>query len=265
MHEREAAAHGICCIYRLIDLESLGLTNAALPELLTAAERLGFAGLNITHPCKQEVVPLLSELSGSARAIGAVNTVVFDRGRRIGHNTDSGGFRRSFVESFPGASLRRIVQLGAGGAGAATAFAALDMGADELAIFDVIPERARALVGKLSATFGSRVRAVDDVREAIVGADGLIHATPTGMSSHPGLPLPESLLRPEMWVAEVVYFPLATDLLRVATRIGCRVLDGSGMAVYQAVEAFQLFTGLEADASGMRATFEALGASGLAR
>jgi shikimate dehydrogenase len=256
MHEAEAAAHGLHCVYQRIDLTSLGLTAEALPDLLTTAERKGFAGLNITHPCKQAVMPLLTGLSDEARAIGSVNTVVFDQGRRIGHNTDYLGFTQSVVEHLPGARFGRVAQLGAGGAGAATAYAALELGAKDLVIVDAVDERARALADRLNAMFSGRVRAEHDVNTALMGADGLIHATPTGMASHPGLPLPASLLRPDIWVAEVVYFPLETELLRVARRIGCRALDGAGMAVHQAAEAFRLFTGLRADVARMRRVFE---------
>jgi shikimate dehydrogenase len=260
MHVEEAAAHGLRCIYRLIDLTCLGLTHEALPELLIAAERMGFAGLNITHPCKQAVMPLLTELSESARAVGAVNTVVFDRRGRVGYNTDWRGFRQSFLDQLADAPMGRIVQLGAGGAGAATAYAVLEMGARELVIIDVVPGRAQTLAERLSATFSNRVRTAGDPGQPLQGADGLIHATPTGMNGHPGLPLPVALLRADLWVADVVYVPLETELLRAAKRAGCRVLDGSGMAVYQAVEAFRIFTGIEADASRMRATFDASGA-----
>jgi shikimate dehydrogenase len=260
MHEAEAAAHGLRCVYQLIDLSRLHLTNDALPELLSAAERMGFAGLNITHPCKQAVMPLLHALSDSAAIVGAVNTVVFDQGKLVGHNTDWWGFRQGFRDRLPGASLDRVVQLGAGGAGAATAYAVLEMGAGELVIVDVLPDRARTLVARLSSTFPGRVRAEEELGQLLGSADGLIHATPTGMQGHPGLAVPEALLHPSFWVAEVVYFPLDTELVRAARRAGCRVVDGGGMAVYQAVGAFRLFTGLEPDVARMRATFDAAGA-----
>lgn len=260
MHEEEAAANGLHCVYQRIDLDRLGLTAEALPELLTAAERMGFAGLNITHPCKQTVMPLLTDLSDDARAIGSVNTVVFNGGRRVGHNTDWPGFRQSVQDGLPGAALGRIVQLGAGGAGAATAYAMLDLGARELIVIDTIDERARALANRLAGVFRGRVRAERDVRAALQGADGLVHATPTGMSGYPGVALPVALLSANLWVAEVVYFPLETELLRVARRLGCRTLNGGGMAVFQAAEAFRLFTGLQADATRMRRVFDSFDA-----
>ncbi len=256
MHEREARAQGLNAVYRIIDLERLGLDAAALPELLVAAERMGFDGLNITHPCKQAVIPLLDELSEDARALGAVNTVVLRGGRRVGHNTDWWGFAEAFRRGLPDVALGRAVQLGAGGAGAAVAHAALKLGIGRLAIFDVDAARAARLAGELSERFGAG-RAVPGTELAaeMAAADGLIHATPTGMAAHPGLPLEAGLLHPRLWIAEIVYFPLETALLAEGRRLGCRVLDGGGMAVFQAVEAFRLFTGRPAEPERVLAHF----------
>jgi shikimate dehydrogenase len=252
MHMLEASRQGLRYVYKLIDLEKLGLGAEALPELLAAAERMGFDGLNITHPCKQAVIPLLTELSTGARAIGAVNTVVLRKGKRAGHNTDCTGFAESFRRGLSGAQTRRVVLLGAGGAGAAVAQAALGLGIEHLTIFDI----DTAKVAQLAATLNtSRVIRGTNLADAMRVADGLIHATPTGMAQHPGLPLPATLLRPEHWVAEIVYFPLETELLRTAERIGCRTLHGGGMAVFQAVDAFRLFTGIQPDAERMLRSF----------
>jgi shikimate dehydrogenase len=258
MHECEAAEHGLTCLYQLIDLDAPGRGAEALSDLLTAAERVGFAGLNITHPCKQSVLPLLTDLSDDARALGAVNTVVLRGGRRWGHNTDWLGFAENFRRGMPGASIGRVVQLGAGGAGAATAYAILKLGAGHLTIIDVDACRGAALAARCGALFGEhRVAASSDVARSLASADGMIHATPTGMKSHPGMALPAALLRSDLWVADIVYFPLETELLRVARATGCRTLDGSGMAVQQAVEAFRLFSGLEPDKERMRRHFVA--------
>lgn len=263
MHQHEGAAQGLSYIYKRIDLQQQGLTPAALPDLLTAAERMGFCGLNITHPCKQLVIPLLHQLSDDARALGAVNTVLFRDRRRIGHNTDWSGFTAGFGRGLAGAKLDRVVQLGAGGAGAAVAYAALKMGAAQLALFDTDGGRATALAASLAALFGAgRVIAGGDLPAAMAGADGLIHATPTGMAAYPGLPLPAQLLRPAHWVAEIVYFPLQTELLRVAGRAGCRTLDGGAMAVFQAADTFRLFTGLEPDVARMLRDFDTLAGGG---
>ncbi len=261
MHEREAAEQGLRYSYQLIDLDKLKLpADAALAELLINGEDMGFHGFNITHPCKQSVITHLTELSDEARAIGAVNTVLLRRGQRIGHNTDASGFARSFDRGLSGAALHRVVLLGAGGAGAAVAHAILSLGAGRLTVFDTANQRAERLAIGLCARFGREKAVVGtDLEADMADADGLIHATPTGMASHPGMPLPEHLLRSEHWLAEIVYFPLQTDLLRVAGERGCRILDGSGMAVFQAVDAFRLFTGIQPDADRMLRHFMSMG------
>jgi shikimate dehydrogenase len=262
MHEHEGDAHGLRCLYQIIDLDVLGKTADDVPALLDAAEAMGFSGLNITYPAKQKIIPLLDEVSEDARAIDAVNTVVFKDGKRIGHNTDWWGFAESFRRSLPGVALGRVVQLGAGGAGAATAHAALVMGVKSLSLFDVDPQRAADLAAALCKRFGpGRAVAGADLAGAMALADGLIHATPTGMAKHPGLPLPAELLRPSMWVSEIVYFPLQTALLKVAAAIGCRTMTGGGMAVFQAVNAFELFTGIAPHSERMLRHFASLQAT----
>lgn len=259
MHEREGARHGFRYVYRRIDLDVLGVGAEALPRLLDDAEGQGFSGLNITYPCKQAVIPFLHELSEDARAIGAVNTVVFQSGRRVGHNTDCSGFAMSLRSGLADAKRDVVVQLGAGGAGAAVAHAALGEGVQCLVLSDPDLAKAEALAAALCARFGAGRSVVSkNLAEDMKRADGLIHATPTGMAKHPGLPLPAGLLRPSQWVAEIVYFPLETELLRVARQLGCRTVDGSSMAVYQAVGAFRMFTGVEPDSDHMRSDFRLL-------
>ncbi|RDL47008.1 Quinate/shikimate dehydrogenase (NAD(+)) [Ensifer sp. M14] len=259
MHMREGAAQGLAYEYELIDLSQRGASPDDLPQLLREAEQRGLCGLNITHPCKQLVIPFLDELSDEARDLGAVNTVVLEAGRRIGHNTDWWGFAESFRRGLPDVGLSHAVQLGAGGAGVATAYAMLTLGLNSLAVFDREAERAEALASSMSALFPqAQIVAGTDLPRAMQAADGLIHATPTGMAKYPGLPLPAELLDQRHWVAEVVYFPLETGLLAEARRRGCKTLDGGGMAVFQAVGAFRLFTGREPDAARMLAHFNAL-------
>ena len=227
--------------------------------LIGAAKTMGFAGLNITYPCKQAVIPLLDELSDEARAMGAVNTAVFRDGRATGHNTDGSGWRWGFERDLPGADLSRVVLLGAGGAGSAIAHAVLRMGAKALVLVDNDTARAGELTERLNALYdGRRASYTADPAAALSGASGLVHATPTGMDKLPGLPLPKALLRPDLWVSEIVYFPLDTALLQAARAAGCRVATGAGMAVGQAVGAFRLFTGREPDADRMQAHMQVL-------
>ena len=262
MHMAEGEAQGLRVVYRLLDLTMLAVGPDALPELLLAAERTGFTGLNITHPCKQLVIPQLDELSADAAALGAVNTVLFAGGRRIGHNTDWSGFAEAFRRQMAGARMDRVVQLGAGGAGAAVAHALLTLGTGELTIFDPEEDRAAGVAERLCGHFGAgRAKAGRNRPAALDAADGLVNATPIGMAAHPGLSVDPERLRPDLWVAEIVYFPLVTELLRRARALGCRTLDGSGMAVGQAAAAFRLFTGREPDAGRMAEVFARMGDS----
>ena len=261
LHEEEGRHHGLRVHYQLIDLDAASVGIEALPALIGAARIMGFAGLNITYPCKRAVIPLLDALSEEAKAIGAVNTVVRDGSRLVGHNTDGSGWSWGFRRALPRADLSRVVLLGAGGAGSACADAVLRLEAERLIIVDKEEQRAAELALRLNRRFsGSRASAGADVAAALDGATGLIQATPTGMVKVPGIPFPERLLRPEMWVSEIVYMPLETPLLEAARRRGCPTADGGHMNVGQAVRGFRLFTGLDADAARMDAHFRRIAA-----
>lgn len=254
MHEREGAAQGLRYVYRTIDLDARALTPGDLPRLVDTAADLGFRGLNITHPCKQLVIPLLDDLSGDAARLGAVNTVLFDGDKKIGHNTDWSGFGRSFDTGLTGAAIGSVVQVGAGGAGAAVAYALASRGAGQLTVIDADLSRASELTTSMASLF-PEVQFVActpaEIELSLGAADGVIHATPIGMVAHPGTAFDPALLHPAMWVAEVVYRPAQTELLTAAAALGCRTLSGTGMAVHQAADAFEIFTGLAADADRM--------------
>ncbi|WP_067901311.1 shikimate dehydrogenase [Nocardia vaccinii] len=261
LHMTEGGRHGLDYEYRILDLAELELTVDDLPALFQRVRGEGYRGLNITHPCKRRVVELLDELSPDAARLGAVNTVLFEGDRATGYNTDWSGFRRSLDRGLPGARFGRVVQLGAGGAGAAVGYATLDRGARELTLVDADPGRAGELAATLGTHFPDRrvsVAAPDRLAQVLVRADGLVHATPMGMAEHPGMALPAELLRPDLWVAEVVYRPVETELVRTARAAGARALTGAGMAVHQAADAFEIFTGVVPDAERMAAQMDAL-------
>jgi shikimate dehydrogenase len=258
MQEEEARQHGLRLHYQLIDLDRTPRSQERLPALLEAARIMGFAGLNVTYPCKQAVLPLLDELSPEAKAIGAVNTVVNRAGRLVGHNTDGSGWAWGFYRALPHADFGCVALLGAGGAGSAVADAVLGWSAAQLRIVDTDFARAQALAEALNARHGARAAAYADAAQALDGATGVIHATPTGMAKTPGMPIPAGLLRRWMWVSEIVYFPIETELLKAARALGCATVDGGTMAVGQAVGAFELFTGRKADAARMEKHFRRL-------
>ena len=256
MHEDEARALGIELKYELFDFAALAKTEADLPAFIEELQRSGFAGVNVTHPFKQSVIPLLDELSDGARKIGAVNTIAFRHGRRLGYNTDVTGFAESFRRGLPNVELATILQTGAGGAGAATAHAMLELGANHICLVDPDADRASQLCEALQQSYGhGRASTAPSIEEVLGSASGIINASPVGMAEYPGSPVPMDALTPHQWVADIVYFPLETELVRGAREKGCRVLDGGGMAVFQAAGAFEIFTGLRADGDRMRARF----------
>ncbi|MYR08821.1 shikimate dehydrogenase [Gordonia sp. SID5947] len=259
MHEREAAMAGLDYTYLVLDVPASVAATTDLGHLLDRAQAAGMRGLNITHPFKQRVLAHLDALSPGAERLGAVNTVVFDDERRIGHNTDWSGFARNFDLGFGDdsedpVSRSTVVQLGAGGAGAAVAYAMLTRSVRRFHLVDAEPRRARSLADALRPLFPATdltAGGTDDSETWIAGADGLVHATPIGMADHPGMAVPVGLLRPDLWVAEVVYRPVVTELIAAARAVGARTLTGDGMAVHQAVDALRLFSGLEPDAGRM--------------
>ncbi|MEZ0211674.1 MAG: shikimate dehydrogenase [Xanthobacteraceae bacterium] len=257
MHMREGARLGFRYVYVLIDFDRLGMPDTALGAFVDAAQALGFAGLNVTHPFKQSVLAELTELAPEASAIGAVNTVVFGRGVRKGCNTDSWGFAESFRDGMAGCALENVVQFGAGGAGAAVAYALLRLGVRDLAVIDSDPARSRALAARIGAGFAGCIRTEDAPERAVPRAGGIVNATPVGMAKYPGTPFPTELISARHWVADIIYFPRETELLHAARAKGCRTLAGTGMAVYQAVSAFELFTGAVPDRVAMTRHFEA--------
>lgn len=257
--KRKGATWGLTTSTNSWDLAERGLPASALPDLLNELESRGFAGTNITHPCKQTVLPHLTRLSEDAKMLGAVNTVVLQNGERIGHNTDWYGFYKNFERGLPDVAKAHAVLLGAGGAGVAVAHAAVKLGMERLSIFDQDERRASTLADQLNERFSGEVaRSVRDVGAALASADGLIHATPTGMPSHPGLPIDPDWIQHHHWVADIVYMPLVTELLALAKQKGCRTLPGGGMTVFQAAAAFELFTGLSPDTERMSRHFDEL-------
>jgi shikimate dehydrogenase len=252
MHERAAGALGLRCHYQLIEIAGCG--REQLKALLEGVRRLGFAGINVTFPYKEAVLDLLDEISPDAAPIGAVNTVVVRDGRLIGHNTDASGFARAVGPLVTASSHGAVALIGAGGVGKAIAFALAGLGVRELRIFDREPAKARDLVARLEGLITASV--ADSAEDALRGAVGVVNGSPVGMLPDRGIPVPDGLLHAGLWVADAVYSPLWTPLLTAARAKGCKVLTGRELAIYQAVDAFELFTGYVPSAVEMGIAFD---------
>lgn len=260
LHEAEGAAQGLDYSYRLFDLDTERGGVGALPAVLARLAGEGYAGCNVTFPVKQAVLPMLDRLSPEAEAMGAVNVVRFaPDGAREGHNADWWGFGENLRRTLRGSPLGAVALLGAGGAGAAAAYALGRLGATRLIVLDNDGERATEVVRRAKRDgLPAEVRPIADVPDVLHRVDGLVQATPVGMAKHPGMPLDPEALRPELWLAEIIYVPVETELLRRARAIGCRTIHGVGMVVLQAARSFELFTGQTADVARMFASFRSL-------
>ena len=251
------AAAGIEGYYHLLDADRL---PGRLPQLFEAIKVAGFAGANVTFPFKQEIIPLLDAVDPGAAQVGAVNTVVFaPDGRTTGYNFDRAGWRNSFDEHIGSGAAKdaTVVQIGAGGAGRAVAFALMDLGVTDLVLHDLDQSRANALKADLSKHYGpSRCRLAQDLERDIAAAAGVVNATQVGMRGFPGNPVPVAALKASHWAADVIYTPLQTEFLKAAAAKGARTLNGSGMCVHQAVEVFRQLTGVTPDPARLRRAFD---------
>lgn len=258
MHEAEGRAQGLSYSYDSFDTATTPWSTRSLAEILDHAQALGYAGLNITHPHKMAVVAHLDELSGAAQALGTVNTVVFRDGRRIGYTTDYSGFGAALRAHALPTQGARVVQYGAGGAGSATALALIDAGA-RVNLVDSAPDRAKVLAAQIAKARPKAMINTGPFDPARV--DGAVNATPLGMDAYPGMAFDPATLDAQAWVADIVYFPMDTALTKAAGARGLRVMQGGAMALYQAVDAFKLITGVNPDAARMGASFDRLRAA----
>lgn len=264
LHMEEARHLGLDYEYRTVDLSDRH--DVDLGAELRRLEDAGFDAANVTHPFKQVVLEHVADVSPTVRRLGSANLVLLGHGRRMAHNSDVTGFRAA-LEGFLGdrAVGGTVLQVGAGGAGLATASALVDLGFDAVVVHDVVPAAVEALIGRFSGTnpgtshAGGRLHGSGGALDAwLPRAGGVVHVTPVGMAEHPGVAFDVDRLAPGSWVAEVVYRPLETELLRRARARGLATLDGGGMAVGQAAESMRLITGLEPDTARMHAHFSRL-------
>jgi shikimate dehydrogenase len=241
LHRLSGELCGLRVTYERIVPPELGLSFEAAFEL---SRDRGLRGVNVTYPYKERVIPLLTEVSSSVRRIGSANTVVFSPDGAAGHNTDHSGFIAAWRETFGARRPGPVALIGAGGVGRALAFALVELGAQDLRIFDADARRAQGLAAALAqADVGVPVDVSDTLAAAAADAEGLVNATPVGMVGTPGTPVAAGLLPSRGWVFDAVYTPRDTQFLRQARQAGLAALDGYELFFHQGIAAFELFTG----------------------
>jgi shikimate dehydrogenase len=251
MHEAAGRATGFRVHYQLIEIP--GADDNVLRTVLDGVRLIGFAGVNVTFPYKEAVLPLLDALDPSAASILAVNSIVCREGKLIGYNTDTAGFARAVDEEI--APLTGPVALiGAGGMGRAAAFALRRLDVPALRIFDKQLVRAERLAQDLGGP--PQFIVCETIEAALADVVGLVNTTPVGMLPDCSTPVPPALLHAGLWVADVVYHPLITPLLRAADAAGARAITGRALTVHQAAEAFALFAGIRPPVSSLQSAFD---------
>ena len=256
MHNISFSALGLEYAYLAFEIE-----DGYLPGALEAMKALHAQGFNVTMPHKQKVLQFLDEVDPAARLIGAVNTVYNDNGRLVGYNTDGKGFVKGLSEEGFDLKGKRVVLVGAGGAGRAVGVQVALSGIAEMTIFDVDQEKVTELLETIhehitSVKADGAVYSEAAVVEAVRGADLLIDCTPLGMDKvvtnaegkeenlidQSIINFPEAF-RPDLFVAHIVYIPLETKLLKMAKAAGCKTMNGIPMMIWQGAEAFEIWTG----------------------
>lgn len=251
MHNAAFAHLGLDYVYLAFDI-----LPERIEEGVQSIRALNVRGVNVTIPHKVAVIPYLDELSDAARRIGAVNTIVHEQGRLIGHNTDGIGYLAALREEtgFVPAG-KSVLLLGAGGAARAVATQLALDGAAQITIAARTVERAQELLPALDGLTSSEAVLLSEVVPAEY--DLVVNTTPLGMHPHVDeLPIDPELLRAGQLVSDLIYNPRETRFLREAAARGCRVSGGLGMFIHQGAEAFRLWTGQEAPTDVMRKTVE---------
>jgi shikimate dehydrogenase len=240
LQERSGEQSGLKLSYELFDTPAD--QGHMLEEKLTGLKRSGYTGVNVTHPFKELAFRMVDVRDPMVRRIGAINTVRFRDGQ--GFNTDYSGFIHAYRHAgqvAPGT----VMIVGAGGAGRAVAFALVTLGANELRIVDSDAGKAEGLAEALRQAGANASAHTLEQLEHASQCDGLVNCTPLGMYQYPGNPIPPAFVCDQTWAFDAIYTPLETEFLRDARGKGLQVISGLELMFYQALDAFEIWTGYE--------------------
>ncbi|MFW8595840.1 shikimate dehydrogenase family protein [Cribrihabitans neustonicus] len=250
LHREAGRLTGLDVTYDRLIPKDLGLSFG---EVFDRARRSGYRGINVTYPYKETVSGRVSVADPLVRAIGAVNTVVFDAAGPQGFNTDYTGFMSAYRLVRGSAEPGTVCLIGTGGVGKAVAFGLIGLGAAVIRCVDLNREKAEALRDALTAAGSkTKVEVYTGAAEAAAGADGLINCTPLGMAGLEGTPLPAGAMEGAVWAFDAVYTPVDTQFLHDAAAQGLTVISGYELFFGQGVDAWGIFTGEPIDAGALR-------------
>ena len=255
LHEMLGCLCGVDVSYNLIDLAGRE-GPVSIGDELARCREAGYRGVNVTHPYKQDAFARVQTARDFPGRLSAVNTVVFEGDRMLGDNTDFSGFVQAFRGQFgSGFSPGRVLMLGAGGVGVAIAVALSRLGALELVIHDKVPAAGLVLQERLRGLDMKVSQADDDLVAEMQNADGLVNATPVGMYQYPGNPFGEVGIGSQRWAFDAVYTPENTAFLIACRARNIETLSGFELFLFQGLDAFWIFTGIEVDSDRVRSAF----------
>ena len=248
LHELMGELHGLSVHYQPMDLAAKGHADIE-SELLRCREQ-GLRGVNGTHPYKCDAFKCVETLPEFPAGLTSVNTVLFEAGRLLADNTDYKGFCRAFRAHFGKAQQPgRVMMMGSGGVGLAIAYGLRSLMATELVIHDSNPQAAQDLAVQLGdGSFKVRLAEPANLIDEMRAADGVINATPIGMFQSPGNPFPAQGFARQQWAFDAIYTPEETEFLHQCRARSIDTISGFKLFLYQGVDAFRLFTGIEVDA-----------------
>lgn len=250
LHRKAGQQCGLDVTYDRLIPKDLGL---AFDAVFDQAQATGYRGINITYPYKEIAAGRVTIPDPLVKAIGAVNTVVFEPEGPVGYNTDYSGFMSAYRAAFGATPPGIVCLIGTGGVGKAVAFGLLGLGAREIRCVDLDAAKAEALAEALRAAGTPTVIvASTDPVAAAQGADGLINCTPVGMVGYEGTPLAASAMKGARWAFDAVYTPVETQFLQDAAAMGLAILSGYELFFNQGIDAWKFFTGVPLDTEALR-------------
>lgn len=250
LHRTAGQLAGIDVTYDRLIPKDLSLT---FEETFEQARSSGFRGINVTYPYKEVAAKMVHIPDPKVAAIGAVNTVVFEKDGPRGFNTDYSGFKRAYRNVMGNTKPGTVCLIGTGGVGKAVAFGLLDLGAEVIRCVDLDAAKAEGLAAALRAVAGTtQMETANDATVAAKGAQGIVNCTPLGMVGIGGTPLPREAMDGATWAFDAVYTPVDTEFLTDATAAGLRIISGYELFFGQGIDAWDIFTGAALDHAALR-------------
>jgi len=257
LHRQAGKLHNTAVTYDLLVPQRLG---RSFLQILEDCARGGYRGVNVTYPYKGVAAEHARVDEPNLRRIGAVNTIVFNKGGLTGYNTDHSGFIAAYRRAMGDADTGPVLMIGSGGVGRAVAFGLARLGTKELRVMDHDVDKSEALAEALKiAVPGMKVTIWTDAEAAARGASGLINCSPVGMIGHSGTPLQSDAMQGANWAFDAVYTPVNTTFLLNAKARGLATISGWELFFFQGLQAWEIFSNLPCDETSLRRNISNIG------